>query len=133
MTTSSRLKFLGISAFAGALLLSASGAWAEYQIVKTENGTLWRLNTETGEIAMCKAEGGRMVCASSGEAIKSSGLTAADLEDAAERRRAQKNKETMQMVDKLVDVFERLLSIAERHQPKDAPPPGRSPEADNIK
>lgn len=99
--------------------MSASLAWAEgprYQIVKSENGTLWRLNTETGEIAMCKAEGARMVCASSGGAIEKSTVSASDLEAAQDERRAKKRKETSQTLDKLVDVFERLLDITEKHQ-----------------
>jgi hypothetical protein len=101
------------------VVMTASLAWAEgprYQIVKSENGTLWRLNTETGEIAMCKAEGARMVCASSGGAIEKSTLSASDLEAAQDVRRAKKRKETEQTLDKLVDVFERLLDIAEKHQ-----------------
>ena len=97
----------------------SSSAWADgprYQIVKSENGTLWRLNTETGEIAMCKAEGARMVCASSGGEIEKSSLGAADLEAAQDERRAKKRIETTQTLDKLVDVFERLLDVAAKHQ-----------------
>ena len=62
--------------------LSVSPVMAEgarYQIVKSKNGTLWRLDAETGEIAVCQVE------------------------------RAQ-------TLDKLVDVFERILDIAEKHQ-----------------
>jgi len=99
--------------------LSASPVKAEgarYQIVKSENGKLWRLNTETGEIAMCQAEAARMVCTSSGGQIEKSNLSAADLEAAAAVRSARKQVERAETLDKLVDVFERILGIAEKHQ-----------------
>ncbi|MBT5665390.1 MAG: hypothetical protein HOJ06_08635, partial [Rhodospirillaceae bacterium] len=72
--------------------------------------------TETGEIAMCKAEGARMVCASSGGAIEKSTLSASDLEAAQDERRAKERMETSQTLDKIVDVFERLLDVAKKHQ-----------------
>jgi hypothetical protein len=116
-----RFNFMAMGAMLvvfGLTTLSAP-VWAEgprYQIIKSENGTLWRMNTETGEIAMCKAEGARMVCASSGGQIEKSTLSAADLEAAQDERRARKRVETTQTLDKLVDVFERLLDIAAKHQ-----------------
>jgi hypothetical protein len=99
--------------------LSVSPVMAEgarYQIVKSENGTLWRLDAETGEIAVCQVEAARMVCTSSGGQIEKSNLNAADLEAAAASRSARKQVERAQTLDKLVDVFERILDIAEKHQ-----------------
>jgi hypothetical protein len=113
------LRKLGTALVVLCVAMTASLAWAEgprYQIVKSDNGTLWRLNTETGEIAMCKAEGARMVCASSGGAIEKSTLSASDLEAAQDERRAKKRMETSQTLDKMVDVFERLLDVAKKHQ-----------------
>lgn len=101
------------------LTMISEPVWAEgprYQIIKSENGTLWRMNTETGEIAICTAKGARMVCASSGEQIEKSTLSADDLDAAQNERRARKRMETTQTLDKLVDVFERLLDIAAKHQ-----------------
>ena len=113
------LRKLGTALVVLCVAMTASLAWAEgprYQIVKSDNGTLWRLNTETGEIAMCKAEGARMVCASSGGAIEKSTLSASDLEAAQDERRAKERMETSQTLDKMVDVFERLLDVAKKHQ-----------------
>ncbi|MBL4719576.1 MAG: hypothetical protein JKY20_00375 [Alphaproteobacteria bacterium] len=116
-------KLIGVTAAASLFMIMASfssiSAQAEgprFQIVKSENGALWRLNTETGEIAMCQAEAGRMVCASSGGQIEKSTMNAADLEAAAAARSARKQLERSHTLDKLVDVFERILNIAEKHQ-----------------
>jgi hypothetical protein len=107
---------LMLMAFSALSISPVEAKGERYQIVKSENGTLWRLNTETGEIAMCKAEAARMVCTSSGGQIEKSNLSAADLEAAAAVRSARKQVERAQTLDKLVDVFERILGIAEKHQ-----------------
>ena len=63
--------------------LAAQEAKAEagvYQILKAENDRVWRLNRETGEIAVCTLTGEMLTCTSSSEAVRPRARTLAERE-----------------------------------------------------
>jgi hypothetical protein len=89
-----------------------------YQIVKATDSRVWRLNTRTGEIAVCSLDGEQLMCTSSVQAITPPTRTYAELE--AERRqreqldaqqREEKRKRSLAMLDLMMKAF-RDLAIA---------------------
>ena len=76
--------------------LFAAGAAAEshagqtYQIIKATDSRVWRLNTETGEIAVCSLDGEQLICTSSAQAITPPAKSYAEL--AAERERLEQRE-----------------------------------------
>lgn len=93
-----------------------------YQIVKTENGASWRLDTVTGEITVCRLEADRMICARSSEATQLPSVSAAELEKQRAEQRAERRAEKTEMFDKFFGFFERMLNFAEKHADKVEPP-----------
>jgi hypothetical protein len=104
----------------GALLavsLPAAAEGPKYQIVRADNEKVWRLNTETGEIAVCQMEGARMVCASSGETIEKSKATAEDLDKARDRERSAAREDRFATMDRLMAMFERFMRLISELKP----------------
>lgn len=52
-----------------------------YQIVKAENDRVWRLNRETGEIAVCTLGTEMLTCTTSSEAVRPRARTLAEREE----------------------------------------------------
>jgi len=111
-----------------ALTLPAGQAEAEtdegrregiYQIVKATEDRVWRLNTETGEIAVCALSGENLVCTSTSAAAEVPKKSYAEIEAAraeaekaaADKRRAEREKE-LQFLDKILAMFRELLQTA---------------------
>jgi len=114
---------LWLAAILGLAVPLAGGAGAittdgpKYQIVKADQERVWRLNTETGEIAVCQMEAGRMVCASSGETIDRSTATVEDLEKARERERTAVREDKFATMDRLMVFFERFVKMVSELRP----------------
>lgn len=109
---------------AGLILVTAGYATAAfadaqtYQIIKATDTRVWRLNTRTGEIAVCSLDDEQLLCTSSAQAITPPAKTYADLE--AERveeervdaqRREEKRKRSLAMFDLMINAF-REIAIA---------------------
>lgn len=90
-----------------------------YQIVKATDKRVWRLNTETGEIAVCDLSGENLVCTTSTNAAqvpqKSYEQIEAERAQAAEEaklaRKAERERE-LQFLDKILALFRELLQTA---------------------
>ncbi len=93
-----------------------------YQLVKTENGTAWRLDTVTGEITVCRMESDRMICAKSTEATELPKATPEQLEKQRLDERRERRAEKTEMFDKFFAFFERILRFADKHADKMEPP-----------
>lgn len=113
-----RFRFLAamicLVALAGADVLAVEQG--NFQIVKTDDGNVWRMDTRTGEIVMCRAESGRMVCASSGEDIAPSSTTPEDLEAARARVARDEEAARSARVQQMLGVFERLIEVVQTQQ-----------------
>jgi hypothetical protein len=79
-----------------------------YQIVKAENDRVWRLNRETGEIAVCTLVGEMLSCTTSTEAARPTAKTLAE-------READLNAD-LAFLDK---VFESLKSLVRAGMERD--------------
>ncbi len=90
-----------------------------YQIVKATDSRVWRLNTQTGEIAVCDLAGENLVCTTSANAADVPKKSYAEIE--AEREATakaaaeeQQEKRTMELkfLDKILAIFRELLQTA---------------------
>ena len=86
-----------------------------YQIIKATDSRVWRLNTQTGEIAVCSLDGEQLICTSSAQAISPPTKTYADLE--SERReqeqldaqgREEKREPSLAMLSIMMNAFKNL-------------------------
>jgi len=90
-----------------------------YQIVKATDNRVWRLNTQTGEIAVCDLSGDNLVCTTSANAADVPKKSYAEIE--AEREAVakaateeQQAKRTMELkfLDKILAIFREMLQTA---------------------
>lgn len=111
-----------------AVLMSSGAANAQttegkrdgvYQIVKATEDRVWRLNTETGEIAVCALAGENLVCTSTSDAAEVPKKSYAEIEaertkaaDAAKAKRAAEREQELKFLDKLLALFRELLQTA---------------------
>ncbi len=114
--------------FMTALLMCATGSAAQtveatrdgvYQIVKATESRVWRLNTETGEIAVCSLQGENLVCTTSTDAAdvpkKSYEQIEAErkaAEEAAKAKYEADRERELKFLDKILALFRELLATA---------------------
>ena len=101
-----------------ALSVHADGS-GKYQITKATEDRVWRLNTETGEIAICKLEGENLICTTTSDAAavpkKSYDQITAEreaAEKAAIAADAERRDRELKMLDKILAFFRELLATA---------------------
>jgi len=89
-----------------------------YQIIRATDTRVWRLNTRTGEIAVCSLDSEQLVCSSSEHAIAPPAKTYAELEGERRaraeleiQRKAEKRKRSLAMLDRMFNAF-RGLAVA---------------------
>ncbi|MEQ8322772.1 MAG: hypothetical protein RH946_21085 [Rhodospirillales bacterium] len=90
-----------------------------FQIVKATENRVWRLNTVTGEIAVCDLSGENLVCTTTSDAAEVPKKSYAEIEaerDAAQKaakaaRQAERERE-LQFLDKILALFREFLQTA---------------------
>lgn len=113
-----------MAVFSTAILASTPAASqssddGKYQIVKSTENRVWRLNKETGEIAVCDLSGSNLVCTTSSDAASVPRKTyeqieadkAAALETAEKQKQADREQE-LKMLDKAITLFREFLDTA---------------------
>lgn len=95
-----------------------------YQIVKATADRVWRLNTETGEIAVCALSGENLVCTSTSDAAEVPKKSYAEIEaeraEAAKTAKAAKaaeREQELKFLDKILALFRELLQTAMGNSP----------------
>ena len=90
-----------------------------YQIVKATDSRVWRLNTQTGEIAVCSLDGENLVCTTTSDDAdvpkKSYEQIAAAREAEEQARQAEKQAQQereLKIIDKILALFRELLATA---------------------
>ena len=78
------------------------------------------MDTRTGEIVMCHADGGRMVCTSSGEEVAQSSTTPEELEAARLRTQRAKDEARTERIERMMGLFESMLEMVREQQEKSA-------------
>lgn len=86
--------------------------YGDYQIVRANDTTVWRLNRKTGEMTVCRLVTDSMVCTSSKNAAKAPPKTYEQLE--AERKRADAERKDKQIatMDRFLGIFRELFTTA---------------------
>ena len=111
---------LAVLMTAAATTASAETADAPvYQIVRATDSQVWRLNTRTGEIAVCSLEGEQMLCTSSEQAATPPAKSYAEIEaeraeqqQLAAERREEKRRRSAAMLDLMLNTFRTIASAA---------------------
>ena len=87
-----------------------------YQIVKSTGDRVWRLNKNTGEIAICTLDGVNLVCTSSSAAAEVPKRSFEELEqlkkDEEKKRRIQEEEErqrNLAFMDKMFDLVKEIF------------------------
>lgn len=102
----------------------AEQAAGNYQIVKATDNRVWRLNRQTGEIAVCTldASGAALVCMNSNESVKPPIKDFAALEAArkaaANDVKAQRKEDLsrdLAFLDRMVESFKSIIKAAMEH------------------
>ncbi|MDP4795829.1 MAG: hypothetical protein NWR87_02860 [Rhodospirillales bacterium] len=86
-----------------------------YQIVKATENRVWRLNTQTGEIAVCDLSGQNLVCTSSSNAAEVPKKSYAEIEAAKQAAAAEqqaKRDQDLKFLDKILALFREFLQTA---------------------
>lgn len=109
---------LGLAAFSAAPA-EAQSADPKFQIVKATEDRVWRLDTQTGEIAVCTLSGENLVCTTTSEAAavpeKSYAEIDAERRAAAEQAAAAKEAERqqeLQLIDRVLAFLRELIATA---------------------
>jgi hypothetical protein len=117
MSTLNMRRGLLASLFTLTLLSAPIQAQGEstYQIVKATDSRVWRLNTTTGEIAVCTLGDEQLVCTSSTQAASPPAKSYAELEAEREQQaaleaqqREERRKRSLAMLDRMLSVFREL-------------------------
>lgn len=90
-----------------------------YQIVKATENRVWRLNTQTGEIAVCDLTGDNLVCTTTTDAAIAPKKTfeqieadRAAAEQAAKAEQDARRDRDLKLLDKILTFFRELIRTA---------------------
>ena len=86
--------------------------YGDYQIVRANDTTVWRLNKRTGEITVCRLERNAMVCTSSTTAAKAPAKTYEQLEAEQKAAEAARKDKQIATMDRFLGVFRDLFATA---------------------
>jgi hypothetical protein len=113
-----RTAAIGFAALAAATVPTSNALADEklgddaFQIIRATPDRVWRLNTRTGEVAVCTLDGGQLVCIPSVEAPKSQVRTYEQIEAEraramaeAERRRQEDKARSLAALDRMIAAF----------------------------
>jgi hypothetical protein len=95
---------------------SAAGAAAQdsdrYQIVKATENRVWRLDKQTGEVAVCSLTGDRLVCTSSSEAANPPKRSYEQLTADRQQTEREEQQRQLAMLDRLLEMFREFVRFA---------------------
>ncbi len=94
-----------------------------YQIMKATEDKVWRLNTQTGEIAVCTLEGENLFCTTTNEAAVAPQMTYEEREaqqerdaTAADLERADKRERDMAFMDRMMELARSFIRTVMDHE-----------------
>jgi len=94
-----------------------------FQIIKTELGRTWPLDTRTGDITVCHLQNNRMFCASSDTAAEMPKATPKQLEADRKENRQAAHEERNEVFNRFLGFFKRIIKLAKKHAGQDKAPP----------
>lgn len=104
-------------ASAPALAEETQADQASYEFLKATENRVWRLNRQTGEIAVCTLERDALLCSTSSGAAETPPTTYEELKQreaaelaAAQAQEQQERERAMKLIDRMVEVFKEFAS-----------------------
>ena len=118
--------FSALALVAGLALIAAPEAVAqtqtstsEFEFLKATEDRVWRLNRQTGEIAVCTLERETLLCSTSSGAAKTPATSYEELKQreaaelaSAEAKDKEERERAMRLLDRMVEVFKEFTSEA---------------------
>ena len=83
-----------------------------YQIVEATPQRVWRLDTQTGEMAVCRLNGDRLVCTSSSEAARPQPKDYEALQADQQQREQAEREQQLRFMDRMLAMFRELIRYA---------------------
>ncbi len=90
-----------------------------FQIMKATETRVWRLNTQTGEIAVCDLQGDNLICTNSTAAAEAPAKTYAEIEaeraaqaEAEAAAREEQRAQDLKMLDRILDLIKEFIATA---------------------
>lgn len=113
-------RLIGLLAMVPALTLGAglpAFAADKYQFMKATENRVWRLNRETGEVAVCALRGERLTCIASSEApprggAERQGRNRANRAEEKAVREKQEEKNMMKILARVFGFFKEMIAIS---------------------
>lgn len=104
-----------------------SASDGRYQIVRATETRVWRLDTQTGEIAVCTLTGDRLVCSTSSEAVSPPETSYESLQ--AERAQEEQVEAERQIafLDRMLKMIRELMAYAIRQEQGEGGEPAGQP------
>ena len=118
--------FSALALVAGLALIAAPEAVAqtqtstsEFEFLKATEDRVWRLNRQTGEIAVCTLGTGNLLCSTSSGAAQTPATSYEELKQreaaelaSAEAKDKEERERAMRLLDRMVEVFKEFTSEA---------------------
>ena len=96
-----------------------AGSEATFEFLKATENRVWRLNRETGEIAVCTLERDALLCSTSSGAAETPATTYEELKQreaaelaAAQEKEQQERERAIKLIDRMVEVFKEFTAEA---------------------
>lgn len=80
-----------------------------YEIIRATENRVWRLNKETGEIAVCTLKEDRLICTTTTEALSPTSDAYADLEDKEQERVNREQKQELEFLERILDLVRDMM------------------------
>jgi len=80
-----------------------------YEIIRATENRVWRLNRETGEIAVCSLKEDRLICTTTTEALSPTSDAYADLEDKERERVGREQKQELEFLERILDLVRDMM------------------------
>ena len=112
---------LGVPAAARDASVTGPNTPAAFEFLKATEDRVWRLNRQTGEIAVCTLERETLVCSTSGGAAETPATSYEELQQRRAAAAAEREAEEAQERERALDFLDRMMALF-REFAKDAPP-----------
>ncbi|TDI64242.1 MAG: hypothetical protein E2O89_04605 [Alphaproteobacteria bacterium] len=80
-----------------------------YEIIRATENRVWRLNRETGEIAVCSLKKDRLICTTTTEALSPTSDAYEDLEDKERERVKREREQEFEFLERILDLVRDMM------------------------
>jgi hypothetical protein len=103
-----------LTSHVAALAQAESSDDGRYQIVRASENRVWRLDRQTGEIAVCTLEGDRLVCSTSSEAVSPPETSYESLQTERAQEEEAEAERQIAFLDRMLKMIREMMAYAIR-------------------